>query len=180
MVRPTKRHVGGGNKRFSSWVWVSQNKTLVKPWTQNCIAICRRETEMFGRGMVWSVLKRGKEACRIHKLCLRGTPFSSSSTQPPPFKFLTPPVATHYIHAFRSQLFPKVTSLSHLGTLQFSIFIPFKLVWSYGSSSVPLLFIYSQSLPAILLFFLNPSLSLMMLLCECEWLVSYEEMMLFI
>ncbi|KAH1211318.1 Cytochrome c oxidase assembly protein COX15 [Glycine max] len=62
---------------------------------------------MFGRGMVWSVLKRGKEACRIHKLCLRGTPFSSSSTQPPPFKFLTPPVATHYIHAFRSQLFPK-------------------------------------------------------------------------
>ncbi|CAJ1971546.1 unnamed protein product [Sphenostylis stenocarpa] len=61
---------------------------------------------MFGRGTVWSVLRRGKEAFGIPKL--RGTTTSfSSSTQPPPFKFLTPPVATYYIHAFRSHLIPK-------------------------------------------------------------------------
>ncbi|XP_027939116.1 cytochrome c oxidase assembly protein COX15 [Vigna unguiculata] len=61
---------------------------------------------MFGRGTVWSVLRRGKEAIGIPKL--RGTTTSfSSSTQAPPLKFLTPPVATHYIHAFRSQLLPK-------------------------------------------------------------------------
>ena len=122
MVRPTK---GGRNKRLG------QNKTLVKPWTQSCITGEReREREMFGRGTVWSVLRRGKEACGgFHKL--RGTPFSYSSSSTP-FKFLSPPVSTHCFHAFRSQLIPKVTSLSHLGTLQFSIFIPFKLVWSYG------------------------------------------------
>ncbi|KAH1263868.1 Cytochrome c oxidase assembly protein COX15 [Glycine max] len=60
---------------------------------------------MFGRGTVWSVLRRGKEACGgFHKL--RGTPFSYSSSSTP-FKFLSPPVSTHCFHAFRSQLIPK-------------------------------------------------------------------------
>ncbi|RDX75877.1 Cytochrome c oxidase assembly protein COX15 [Mucuna pruriens] len=63
---------------------------------------------MFGRGAVWSVLKRGKEACPIHKL--RGTtplPFSSSTHQS--YKSLTP-----YFHAFRSHLIPKGQHVAHM------------------------------------------------------------------
>ncbi|KAK7325019.1 hypothetical protein VNO77_29035 [Canavalia gladiata] len=66
---------------------------------------------MFGR-VALSVLRRGKEACAIHKL--RGTtPFLHSST-PQPFKFLTPPIATHYFHAFRSHLIPKGHHMPHM------------------------------------------------------------------
>ncbi|XP_061337579.1 cytochrome c oxidase assembly protein COX15 [Gastrolobium bilobum] len=57
---------------------------------------------MFGR----SILRRSKEACGIRKL--RGTrPFSPPSSSQQPFKFLTPPIASHCFHAFRSHLIPK-------------------------------------------------------------------------
>ncbi|KAL2316611.1 hypothetical protein Fmac_030487 [Flemingia macrophylla] len=66
---------------------------------------------MFGRGAVWSVLKRSKEACGIYKLRGR-TPFSPYTQNS--FKFFTPPVAAHYFHAFQSRLLPKGEHVPHM------------------------------------------------------------------
>jgi len=105
------------------FVWVWQNKTLVKPWLK--VASCKRERDVWeGNGVVSVEARqrsnRNSQAKRNDDVFLFFNPSTTFEVSNPSRRH---PLHSCFPIATSSQGFRTFSFFSHLGSLQFSIFI---------------------------------------------------------